>query len=175
MEGFRLEQFCFTLLHSSDSRELWHPELEVIFLLQGTGRVYFPDLKTAYTLRQRDIFAVNGFEVLDFELDEGAAALSFSVTPEFVGNVSPELLKYKVSCRSFLYVEEKQTAFDVLRQDRRRRWHGHCHGHPGRRRLCGYCRCPDRSRPVRHSEPVPAGPPALHDRHAHPVLLLQAG
>lgn len=76
MEGFRLEQFWFTLLHSSDSRELWHPELEVIFLLQGTGRVYFPDLKTAYTLRQRDIFAVNGFEVLDFELDEGAAALS---------------------------------------------------------------------------------------------------
>lgn len=64
MEGFRLEQFWFTLLHSSDSRELWHPELEVIFLLQGTGRVYFPDLKTAYTLRQRDIFAVNGFEVL---------------------------------------------------------------------------------------------------------------
>ena len=51
MEGFRLEQFWFTLLHSSDSRELWHPELEVIFLLQGTGRVYFPDLKTAYTLR----------------------------------------------------------------------------------------------------------------------------
>lgn len=117
MEGFRLEQFWFTLLHSSDPRELWHPELEIVFLLQGTGRVYFSDLKTAYTLREKDIFAVNSFEVQDFELDEGAAALSFSVTPEFVGNVAPELLKYKVSCRSFLYVEEKQSAFDLLRQD----------------------------------------------------------
>lgn len=117
MEAFHLEQFWFTLLHSSDLRELWHPELELVFLLQGTGRVYFSDLKTTYTLREKDIFAVNSFEVQSFELDEDAAALSFWVTPEFVGNVAPELLKYRVNCRSFLYVEEKQPAFDVLRQD----------------------------------------------------------
>lgn len=117
MEAFRLEQFWFTLLRSGDLRELWHPELELVFLLQGTGRVYFSDLKTTYTLREKDIFAVNSFEVQSFELDEGAAALSFWVTPEFVGSVAPELLKYRVNCRSFLYVEEKQPAFDVLRQD----------------------------------------------------------
>lgn len=117
MEAFHLEPFWFTLLHSGDLRELWHPELELVFLLQGTGRVYFSDLKTTYTLREKDIFAVNSFEVQSFELDEDAAALSFWVTPEFVGNVAPELLKYRVNCRSFLYVEEKQPAFDVLRQD----------------------------------------------------------
>lgn len=115
MEGF--QQFWFTLTHCGDLRELWHPELEIVFLLRGTGRVYFPDLETTYVLREKDIFAVNSFEVLSFELDEDAAALSFFVAPEFVGNVAPELLKYRVSCRSFLYVDEKQGAFDVLRQD----------------------------------------------------------
>lgn len=117
MEAFHLEQFWFTLLRNSDLRELWHPELEIVFLLQGTGRVYFSDLKMTYPLREKDIFAVNSFEVQSFELDEDATALSFVVTPEFVGNVAPELLKYRVNCRSFLYVEEKQPAFDVLRQD----------------------------------------------------------
>ena len=43
MEGFRLEPFWFTLLHDNEPRELWHPELEIVFLLQGTGRVYFSD------------------------------------------------------------------------------------------------------------------------------------
>ena len=117
MDPCHLEQFWFTLLHSGDPRELWHPELEIVFLLQGTGRVYFSDLKTAYPLREEDIFVVNSFEVQDFELDGDSTALSFSMAPEFVGRVAPELLKYKVSCRSFLYVEEKQSAFHVLRQD----------------------------------------------------------
>lgn len=117
MEELRLEQFWFTLLHHHETRELWHPELEAVFLLQGTGRVYFPDLDTAYTLRERDIFAVNSFEIQDFELDENSAALSFSITPGFIGDVAPELLKYKVNCRSFLYTEERQSAFDVLRRD----------------------------------------------------------
>ncbi|MGN1001787.1 MAG: helix-turn-helix domain-containing protein [Oscillospiraceae bacterium] len=117
MEGYHLESFWFSLLRSQSRRALWHPELEIIFLLQGTGRVYFSDLKTAYALREKDIFVVNSFEVQDFELDGESTALSFSVTPEFVGQVAPELLKYKVNCRSFLYVEEKQAAFDVLRQD----------------------------------------------------------
>lgn len=117
MEGFRLEPFWFTLLHNNEPRELWHPELEIVFLLQGTGRVYFSDLKTAYTLQEKDIFVVNSFEVQDFELDGESAALSFSMSQEFVGSVAPELLKYKVDCRSFLHVDEKQSAFDVLRQD----------------------------------------------------------
>ena len=62
MEGFRLEPFWFTLLHNNEPRELWHPELEIVFLLQGTGRVYFSDLKTAYTLQEKDFFVVNSFK-----------------------------------------------------------------------------------------------------------------
>ena len=125
MEETRLEPFWFTLLHKNDSRELWHPELEIVFLLRGTGRIYFSDLKTTYTLREKDIFAVNGFEIQDFELDGEAAALSFSISPGFISDVAPELLKYRVNCRSFLYEKQKQAAFDVLRQDLARTFQAH--------------------------------------------------
>lgn len=117
MEEFHLEQFWFALLRREDRRELWHPELEVVFLLRGSGRVFFSDLKTAYTLQEKDIFVVNSFEVQEFELDVDSVALSFMVSTEFVNQVAPELLKYRVDCRSFLHVEEQQGVFDVLRRD----------------------------------------------------------
>ena len=117
MEAFRLEEFWFTLLHKNDWQELWHPEMKIVFLLQGSGKVYFPDLKTAYSLQEKDIFVVNSFEVCDFELEGESSALSFSVSQTFLSNIAPEFLKYRVSCRSFLYMEDKQASFDVLRVD----------------------------------------------------------
>ena len=113
MDTFHMEPFRFALSRKETSRPLWRPELELVFVLQGTGRVYFSDLKTAYTLHENDLFAVNSFEVQDFELDAGSAALSFFVSPGFLGTVAPELLQYRVSCRSFLYLKDKQSAFDV--------------------------------------------------------------
>lgn len=91
MEGFHLEQFWFSLLRREDIRELWHPELEVIFLLQGGGRVLFSDLKTAYELQEKDIFVVNSFEVQEFELEPDSIALSFMVSTDFISHVAPEL------------------------------------------------------------------------------------
>lgn len=117
MGEFHMEPFWFTLSRKEDPRPLWRPELELVFVLQGTGRVYFSDLKTAYILHENDLFAVNSFEVQDFELDAGSAALSFFVSPGFLGTVAPELLQYRVSCRSFLYLKDKQPVFDVLRRD----------------------------------------------------------
>lgn len=117
VDAFRTEQFWFSLLRGDSPRELWRPELEVIFLLQGTGRIYSPGLNAACALREADIFVVNSFEVQEFELDAGSAALSFSVSPQFINNVAPELLTHQVNCRSFLYADEEQPAFHALRQD----------------------------------------------------------
>lgn len=116
MKEIHLEQFWFQLLRKNDIRELWHPELEIVFLLQGTARAFFSDLETAYTLREKDILVVNSFEVWNFEPDRDAVALSLMISPEFISNVTPELLKHRVNCRSFLYVEEKQSVFNGLRQ-----------------------------------------------------------
>lgn len=112
-----MDPFWFQLLKKDSTRKLWHPEVEIIFLLQGTGRIYFSDLKTVYTLKEKDIFAVNAFEVQEFELDGQSTALSFMISPEFIRAVAPELLRYRINCRSFLYVEEKQPLYDALRKD----------------------------------------------------------
>ena len=117
MEKHRLEPFWFTLLHKEDPRQLWHPEVEILFLLRGTGKVYFSDLKTAYPLVEKDIFVVNSFEVQDFELDGDSVALSFSLSPGYIHSVMPELLKYRIGCRSFIHMEDNQAAFHILRRD----------------------------------------------------------
>lgn len=116
MGNASLEQFRFRLHRQSDVQELWHTELEIVFVLQGTGKVFFPDLETAYVLKEADIFVVNCFEVRSLELDPDGVALSFLLSPDFVGRVSPELLKYRINCRSFLYEETGQGAFHGLRQ-----------------------------------------------------------
>lgn len=113
----RQEEFWFSLLRKEDVRDWWRPELEIIFILHGSGKVYFTDIKTEYAVGERDIFVINGLEMQILELDEDAVALSLSVTPEFITSVSPEILKHKIDCRSFLFGEEKQEPFDVLRSD----------------------------------------------------------
>ena len=117
MEDIYFDSFWFQLLKNDSERKIWHPEIEIIFLLQGKGRIYFSDLKTVYTLKEKDILVVNAFEVQEFELDYNGTALSFMISPEFVQNVAPELLRYRINCRSFLHVEEKQQAYNVLRRD----------------------------------------------------------
>lgn len=107
----------FALSGKEDLRKLWNPELEIVFLLRGTGRIYFADMKKEYAVKEKDIFVINPFELHNFELDEKAIALSFFVSLEFIASVTPELLKYKVDCRSFLHAGDRQEAFDVIRCD----------------------------------------------------------
>lgn len=111
------EEFWFTILRQEDLRGVWHPELELIFMLKGTGQIYSDNRKMAFTLREKDIFAVNSFEMQKIELEVDAVALSLSVAPRFIASVSPEILRYKIDCRSFLHAEDKQNTFDALRCD----------------------------------------------------------
>ena len=111
------EEFGFKLLRNEDLRQLWCPELEVIFILKGTGKVYFTDTKTEYTVCETDIFVFNSFEMHNFELKGNSLALSLTVSTEFLVSINPELLKYRIHCYSFLYEEKQQQPFDVLRRD----------------------------------------------------------
>lgn len=113
----RQEEFWFTLIRSGNFRNLWNPQLEILFLLKGKGRIYFANTKTSYTVREEDIFVINSFEIHNLELLENATALSFSISLRFLYSVSPELMKYQVSCRSFLYGNDKQESFNLLRSD----------------------------------------------------------
>lgn len=111
------KEFWFTLFRKGDLRKLWKPQIEIIFMLKGQGRIYYPNMKKSYTVRGEDVFVVNSFEMQNLELEGNAAALSFSVSLRFATAMNPELLKYRIDCRSFLHGEDKQEPFDVLKRD----------------------------------------------------------
>lgn len=111
------EDFWFALLRREDERTLWHPELELIFVLKGAGRVRLTQNGPVYRINVGDIFAVNSFQMLELELDGDAYALSLSIPLHYIAAVSPELLNHKVNCRSFLYPKDRQGSYDVLRHN----------------------------------------------------------
>lgn len=111
------KEFWFTLLRKGDLRKLWKPQIEILFMLKGQGRIYYANVKKAYTVREEDIFVINSFEMQNLELEGNAVALSFSASLRFAMAMNPEVLKYRIDCRSFLHAENKQEPFDVLRRD----------------------------------------------------------
>lgn len=116
-EEKRQEEFWFTLFRRGDSRKLWRPQIEILFILRGTGKIYFESTKTGYIVQEKDIFVINSFEIHNLELEEDAVALSLSISLRLAAELDSELLNYHINCRSFLYGEDKQGLFDVLRSD----------------------------------------------------------
>lgn len=113
----RQEEFWFTLLRRGDSRRIWKPQIEIIFMLKGTGKIYFANMKSVYAVQEEDIFVINSFEMQNLELEQNALALSFSLSLRFVSAMNPDMLKYQINCRSFLHDENRQDAFDIVRND----------------------------------------------------------
>ena len=111
------EDFWFTLLRRENERALWHPELELLFVLKGAGRVCLAQNGPVYRINEGDIFAVNSFQMLELELDGDACALSLSISLHYLASVSPELLNHRLNCRSFLYPKDRQGIYDVLRNN----------------------------------------------------------
>lgn len=111
------EEFVFTLFRKEDLRSLWKPQIEILFILKGTGQIYFANTKTTYTIREEDIFVINSFEMSNLELEGSSVVLSCSISLSFASALVPEILKYQVNCRSFLYGEDEQETFHILRRD----------------------------------------------------------
>lgn len=80
----RQEEFWFMLFRQGDLRKIWKPQIEIIFIPKGTGKIYFANMKTVYTVQEEDIFVINSFEMNNLELDANAFALSFSVSLRFL-------------------------------------------------------------------------------------------
>lgn len=55
----RQEEFWFMLFRQGDLRKIWKPQIEIIFILKGTGKIYFANMKTVYTVQEEDIFVIN--------------------------------------------------------------------------------------------------------------------
>lgn len=113
----RQEGFWFTLLRKDDTVELWHREMEIVFILRGTGRICFDNAGTVYRINEGDIFVINSFQMCAVDLDDDALALSLSLSAAFISSMSPETLNSRINCRSFLFSEDKQQPFHLLRRD----------------------------------------------------------
>lgn len=114
---WKQEEYSFELLRREDEHVLWHPELEVIFVLEGTGRVCMEHGSAVHRIGQGDIFVINSFQMAELELDRDASILSLKLSLRFLASVSQELLNCRIDCRSFLYGQDQQETFDILRHD----------------------------------------------------------
>lgn len=92
--------FEFNLLTEKDAGMKWFDKLEVVFVLEGTGRVL---LDSYYNLKEADIFVVNGFQPRDIILAKDAIALALYIDYEFVSNSSPEVFCPYFDCKSFFF------------------------------------------------------------------------
>nr|WP_280521235.1 helix-turn-helix domain-containing protein [Paenibacillus mangrovi] len=110
-------EFEFLLIKPSDAAPEWHQQLELIFVLQGTGWLHCGEGAKSYAIREGDIFAVNSFQMRSIALDQGALALSLLISPAFITSICPELKRPVVNCKSFLFSEDRQQPFDLLRRD----------------------------------------------------------
>ena len=115
--GEENKDFWFTILRAEDPGAFWHLELEIIFILKGTGRVCFENTQSAYELNEGDIFTVNSFQLRILELDKEAQAISLMISPHLLFSISSETMQGYIDCRSFLYGDDRQENFDILRRD----------------------------------------------------------
>jgi xylan 1,4-beta-xylosidase len=81
------------------------------------GFVSFGKSKNAYLIKEKDIFIVNRYQVRSINLSKGGAAISLSIPMELIVSLHPENAGSGFECKSFLYPDENQDSFDVVRRD----------------------------------------------------------
>lgn len=111
-----LPGFQFRIYREEDKRQLWTADFELLFLLKGSGRVSYED-GVVYQIQEKALFVVNGFQICSIDLDNAGILLSLKMSADAIASVHIEFLKYEIDCRSFLFAEEQQEQFDVIRSD----------------------------------------------------------
>ena len=133
-----LPGFRFQIYRAEEKRSLWNADFELLFLLKGDGRVSYED-GVVYQIREKDLFVVNGFQICSIDLNEQGILLSLKMSADAIASVHIEFLKYEIQeieeanlqsgedetleaqyeieCRSFLFTEEQQEVFDIIRSD----------------------------------------------------------
>ncbi len=112
----RQEEYRFELLRAEETGPTWRRELELIFLLEGSGWLRLEGGETPYALSREDIFTINSFQLRNLELEPGALAVSLQLSPLFLTTISPDTPHPNVTCQSFLYGADAQGPFDALRR-----------------------------------------------------------
>ncbi len=106
----------FRIIRPVERRKIWLPELEIVFILRGEGHISFSD-GIVCGFKQEDIFVVNQFELCSVDMTPETLLLSLTLSSDIIASLYPELLHYKIGCRSFMASEDNQENFDIIRRD----------------------------------------------------------
>ena len=109
--------FRFSINLPDDAIASWHQELEVMYILQGTGVLQLDDNQFAYEVRQDDIIVLNSYQLHRLDMQGSGKALSLFISPAFLAAFCPEIESISIECKSFLYPKEEQARFNLLRSE----------------------------------------------------------
>ncbi len=116
-DNIAVEEFAFTVMKNSNVLEAWSENVKMVFMLHGSGWLSMEGAETTYTVSGEDVFVINSFQMYSLVLEEDALAIVLLISPSFIHACSPEISSPNIVCKSFLYREDKQQAFDLLRRD----------------------------------------------------------
>lgn len=105
-----------TIIHSVDGFQFhWHKELEILFVLEGSVNVRVGE--ETYYLKEKDIILINCNELHSTKKtkDENML-LVVQINPEFYDNIYPQFNRMQFDCKSFIFGEDEQERFDIIRQ-----------------------------------------------------------
>ena len=112
-----IEEFAFTVMKNNNVLEAWSENTKMVFMLQGKGWLSMEGAENAYTVSREDIFVINSFQLHSLVLEKDAMAIVLLLSPSFIYACSPEISTPNINCKSFLYREDMQQVFDLLRRD----------------------------------------------------------
>ncbi len=104
------------IIHSVDRFQFhWHKELEILFVLEGSVNVRIGEEK--YYLKEKDIILINCNELHSTEkTKDNNLLLAMQIKSKFYDNCYPQFNKMQFDCKSFIYGEDEQERFDIIRQ-----------------------------------------------------------
>lgn len=106
----------FEMIRPGEEAQAFRKEMQIIFVLRGTGWLHMEDGESSYVVKEEDLFVINSFQIYSLILEEQGLAISLLMDPTFLAIASPDTQNPYFQCKSFLYQEEQQR-FQLLRQD----------------------------------------------------------
>ncbi len=92
----------------------WHNDLELILVLEG--QVNFHVENNTYSLRENDVLLINSKTLHASEYKTSNMILALQIDPEYFEQYYPNFSNTIFDCKSFMYDEEHQADFDMIRK-----------------------------------------------------------
>ena len=110
-DGFPVKAF----IHSVGGfKTHWHNEIEILLVLEGEVNIGVGDKE--YTLKENDLILINRNQVHNISRTKSDnMLLALQIDPSMFSNYYPEFAKMIFNCKSFIYDQEEQKAFDIIR------------------------------------------------------------